>query len=373
MRLSEFIIRDMESILAEFEHFARTHTAAGVEMDMSALRDHAAAILTAVAEDLEQPQTAAEQTSKSRGEAPAVAGTTAAEHHGTDRAASGFSLEEMFAEYRALRASVLRLWTAAHGALEDDDVQDLIRFNEAIDQALAESIRRYSTSIDHSREMFLAVLGHDLRSPISAIVTGAGFLEGNAAAGGPVQRMAGTIRASGERMDRLVGDLLDFTLTRLGRGIPVDAAEVDVGEIARGAIEEACAMHPEREFRLDASGDLRSRVDPDRLGQVLANLFGNAIQHGDTTTPVVARVEGAPSEIRIVVQNAGAVMPPEDRRHIFDPFRRLAPDRTARADRRSMGLGLYITQQIVSAHGGDINVESDEKAGTTFTVRLPRA
>ena len=368
MRLSEFIVSHMESILAEFEDFAKTHTAAGPDMDMTALRDHAAAILTAIALDLEQPQSDAQQAAKATGDAPEAKDPTAAAQHGTDRADSGFTLDEMFSEYRALRASVLRLWSAERGGLDGADLDDLIRFNEAIDQALAESISRYSTSLDHSREMFLAVLGHDLRNPLSAIVTASGFLESKAAEGGSDRRMAATIRQSGERMNRLVGDLLDFTLSRLGRGIPVERANVDVADVARQALDEAEAMHPDRTFQLDTAGDVKGEWDGDRIGQALGNLVGNAVQHGDASGPIVVRTAGFDGGVDISVHNEGEALPKDARRHIFDPFKRLSP----KGDRRSMGLGLYITEQIVSAHGGSIDVESSPSEGTTFTIHLPR-
>ena len=371
MSLSEFLVENMEDILAEFENFARSHTHPGPGMDMAALRDHTAGILTAVALDLNRPQTEAEGARKSKGDAPSAGSMTAAEQHGTDRADSGFTLEEMFAEYRALRASVLRLWIADRGQPDETDLQDLIRFNEAIDQALAESIRRYATSISSSREMFLAILGHDLRTPISAIVTAASFMEAQENADTANPGMASVIRRSGERMSRLVDDLLDFTLTRLGPGIPVENVDTDIGEVARAAIEEVSAVHPDRTFHFDADGDLGGSWDTDRMRQAMANLIGNALQHGAPDGPVTLRARGSDDEVTVSVHNVGA-MPSEERRHIFDPFKRLAPEVTAGRDRRSMGLGLYITEQIVIAHGGSIEVESTPEAGTTFTIRVPR-
>lgn len=372
MRLAEFLVQRSESILAEFEHFARSHTTAGAEMDIAALRDHAAAMLAAIALDLTRPQTVAEGLRKSTGDAPDDGGPrTAAEQHGTDRALSGFTLGEMFAEYRALRASVLRLWSAERGRADERDLQDLIRLNEAIDQALAESVDRYATSIDHSREMFLAVLGHDLRTPISAIVTAAGFMESKEEADSSDTGMPAVIRRSGERMSRLVDDLLDFTLSRLGRGIPVECIDTDLDDIARAAIEEVGAAHPGRELHYDGDGDLHGCWDVDRLRQALANLIGNAIQHGAPDSPIRVAGSGDAGSVRVTVHNVGT-MPSDDRRHIFDPFKRLAPEVTAAQDRRSMGLGLYIAEQIVIAHHGEIDVESSPMSGTTFSIRLPR-
>ena len=375
MRLSGFITTEMESILAEFEEFARTHTDAGQDMDIKGLRDHAHAILSAIALDLEQPQSDAEQARKSKGDAiDADAALTAAEQHGTDRAVSGFTLEEMFAEYRALRASVLRLWTLECGRLDEADLEDLIRFNEAIDQALAESIRRYATSMDHSREMLLAILGHDLRTPLSAVITGAGFLEESGELGESSLSMARTIRHSGERMSRLVSDLLDVTLTRLGRGIPADRTESDMAVIGTATVDEVRATHPSRQITFESAGDMVGQWDPARIQQALTNLVSNAVQHGAEKTPVTMRATGTRDEVALTVHNHGGPIPADETRGIFDPFKRLIASRGNRGnDRRSLGLGLYIAEQIITAHGGTIDVESDDARGTTFTMRLPRS
>src|SRR5512140_848221 len=140
MRLSEFILANREPILAEWENFARTCAPASGSMDIDALRDHANDMLTVIAADLETPQDKAEQQQKSEGNAPAevAVATTAAEEHGAGRAESGFSVDQMVAEFRALRASVIRLWTEALGGFNVNNIEDLTRFNEAIDQSLAE-------------------------------------------------------------------------------------------------------------------------------------------------------------------------------------------------------------------------------------------
>jgi K+-sensing histidine kinase KdpD len=183
MRLADFILENREPILVDWEAFARTCGPAGQSMDVTSLRDHANEMLTVIARDLKTPQDKQEQKEKSKGNAPdAVKASetlseggndtkTAAQRHGADRAEGGFTIDQMVSEYRALRASVIRLWTKAQGALALADLEDLTRFNEAIDQALAESVTRYTQDLDYSKEMFLAVLGHDLRTPLGAIST----------------------------------------------------------------------------------------------------------------------------------------------------------------------------------------------------------
>ena len=163
MRLSTFIKKNTEPIVVEWETFARSLVPVG-SMDVTELRDHAKQMLLVIAEDLETPQTERERASKAKGEADADHTTprTPAEAHGTERAGSGFDVGQMVSEYRALRASVIRLWTKAKGSLEGEDVGDLIRFSEAIDQALAESTSRFMKELDRTREIFLGALGHDL-------------------------------------------------------------------------------------------------------------------------------------------------------------------------------------------------------------------
>lgn len=374
IRLAQFIREEQERILEEFEEFARTHTGVGDTMDIPALRDHAAGMLSAIALDMEQHQSEAAQARKSKGDAPDDGSPidTAAEKHGTDRADSGFSLQEMFSEYRALRASVLRLWTDDRGALDGTDVRDLIRFNEAIDQALAESTTRFSIGLEHSREMFLAILGHDLRTPLSAIVTASSFLATSGALTGRNLSMAERIHSSGWRMNGLVGDLLDFTRFRLGRGIPITPMETDLVEIGQEAVEEIQAMHPRGEVRFEASGNVRGEWDTSRVSQALSNLIANAVQHGAESTPIVVTARGEAEEVVVSIHNLGSVIAPEDQQHIFDPFMRIVSADGERAQQKGMGLGLYIAKQIALAHGGSIQVHSSAERGTTFELHLPR-
>jgi signal transduction histidine kinase len=381
MRLPQFIAQHSESILEEFEEFARTHTAAGMAMDVAALRDHAAAMLGTIARDMGQPQSDAAQARKSRGDAPVAVDPTptAAEQHGTDRADSGFTLQEMFAEYRALRASVLRLWAAAPGRhLDHTDIQDLIRFNEAIDQSLAESITQFSTGLDRYREMFLAILGHDLRSPLGAVISASSFLLTAGDLEGRNLTMAARIRSSSERMNTLVGDLLDFTRARLGRGIPISRENADIAEIGRQTVDEIAGQNPEHEVRFETSGDVRGRWDAQRLSQALTNLVGNAVTYGAGTTPITVRARGEADEVVISIHNRGSAISPADQRRIFDPFKRVASEERSRRPQESLGLGLYIAQQIAASHGGMDPGRFHGSAGNDFrapvaTARLIRA
>lgn len=375
MRLGDFIRANREPILVEWEAFALTCTPSSGAMNVAALRDHANLMLTAIATDLAAPQDSRAQAEKSKGRAPAANGgaSTAAGEHGAGRAESGFTVAQMVAEYRALRASVIRLWTRSEGALGPDEVKDLTRFNEAIDQALAESIARFETSVEQAKETFIAILGHDLRLPLGAISTSAAFLLDTIALQDSHRALIARIATSATRTIGMVGELLDFTRSRLGGGIPVVRADTDLGAVVREAADEVRAAFPGYEIRVASVGEQRGQWDGARLAQALGNLIGNAVQHGTDGAPVTVEVRAAGEEVAVSVHNGGAVIPPDQLDGLFNPMKARKTLRPAdRGPTGSLGLGLYIAERIVDAHDGRIAVQSAATGGTTFTVYLPR-
>lgn len=375
MRLAEFIVGNREPILVEWENFARTCVPASGTMDIAALRDHANDMLTVIAEDLETYQSRREQAEKSKGNAPVTDdGTrTAAEEHGAGRADSGFTVEQMISEYRALRASVIRLWMKGQGSGEPTDMEDLTRFNEAIDQALAESIWRYTQDLEHSKEMFLAILGHDLRTPLGSVLTAASFMLETGELTEPHLTLTTRIVKSCRRMNSMVGDLLDFTRSRLGGGIPIVRADMSLDKAVHAVVDEIATLYPNRTIEIDARGGQHGQWDCGRISQAVANLIGNALEHGSARTPVTVAVGGDDGEATIAVHNFGLPIPAEQLNGIFNPMKLKEPVAgTAAAASRSLGLGLYIAERIVHAHHGRIDIESSEPAGTTFTIHLPR-
>ncbi len=372
MRLADFIETNTEPILAEWVAFAEACGPAGRTMDLVALRDHALEMLENIVTDLRTPQTKTEQVDKSKGEAkPNEQGAeTPAEVHGAGRAESGFTVAEMVSEYRALRASVIRLWAQANGTLTGGDLEDLMRFNEAIDQSVAESISRYTVDIDRSKEMFISMLGHDLRSPLSAVITSLQFMLDTGQLEEPSLSLAARAVRTAQRMNGMVADLLDFTRSRLGSGIPIARAPMDLGEEASHAVDEIRAAYPTSIVQLNRSGDLRGNWDAARLSQLLANLLGNAVQHGSATTMISVTIRGETKEVVVQVHNRGRAIPPADLPEVFNPFKHFISKTSAQTEDH-LGLGLYIVERIVTAHGGRIAVDSDD-AGTFFTVRLPR-
>jgi signal transduction histidine kinase len=374
MRLHEFILANIEQILVEWESFARSCAPASSTMDVAALRDHALQMLTVIAADLRTYQGEHEQLEKSKGHADSeTVAPTAAEEHGAGRAESGFTVEQMVAEYRALRASVIRLWTREQGELKSADIEDLTRFNEAIDQSLAESVSEFNENVENAKEMFLAILGHDLRTPLGAIYTSAKFMLDTDELEEPHRTLASRTASSALRTTQMVGDLLDFTRSRLGGGIPIAREKTNLGTIVRDVVDEIRAAHPEREIQVDTREGQIGEWDAARISQALTNLIGNAVEHGFPGAPVTVELDGNEDAV-ITIHNRGAVIPSHQLDGIFNPMKMSATPQkpSARGPSGNLGLGLYIAERIVHAHGGRIEVESSDQRGTTFTVHLPR-
>jgi signal transduction histidine kinase len=371
MRLAEFILQDMEAILVEWEAFAATLLPAAGGMTSLALRDHAQHILEAVAKDLTTPQTQEAQVEKSKGRAPKVVGApeTAAQTHAVLRARSGFDINQLVGEYRALRASVLRLWIDAR-PLDQPGVEDVIRFNEAIDQAIAESVGHFHAQVERARNLLLGMLGHDMRSPLNTIRTTASHLAA-LNAGEEVSVAAARLIRGGASMQALLDDLVDFNRTALGLGLKVVPSDIDLAVVVADEVEQLRGAHPTRRIELVATGDNRGRWDGARLQQLLRNLVSNAITFGSPDTPLRVALRGEETDVRLDVTNSGAPLDPSALRQLFDPLQRGAPQRDGRDARSGLGLGLFIVREIAGAHGGEVAVRSD--AGElTFAVRLPR-
>ena len=363
----------MEVILQEWENFALTLNPLRNSGRLK-LRDHAQQMLYVICTDLDTYQGERDGIEKSKGNAPAVAGDTAAEIHASDRMHSGFAIEELLAEYRAMRASVLRLWQRQSTESNQLEVDDMLRFNEAVDQSLTESVARFSSMLRESQNVFMAILGHDVRNPLGAISMGAQILMYDEALPANHQKVAGRILDSTTRVNELVGDLLDFSTSQLGGGIPIKPAPYALGPQCELVIGEMRTFHPERMITLDMTGDLNVVWDRARINQALSNLVGNAVQHGADGEPVWVTVHGG-DEVVMTVQNLGDVMEAASMRTIFDPAKRFAMRPVSERNHSGndhLGLGLYITREIVTAHGGRIQLSSTALEGTTFTLALPR-
>jgi signal transduction histidine kinase len=373
MRLAEFISNNPEAILAEWEAFAMTLLPAAADMTSLALRDHAPHILEAVVKDITTAQTREQQAEKSKGRAPKEAGApeTAAQTHAVLRARTGFDIEQLVAEYRALRASVLRLWIDSEPT-GGPGLEDVIRFNEAIDQAIADSVGHFHAQVERSRNLFLGMLGHDMRTPLNAIVATAAHLAA-LNAGGQVSAAAERLIRSGGSMRTLLDDLVDFNRTQLGLGINIAPTDIDLKEELAEELEQLRRAHANRPIELSVTGNVAGCWDGRRLKQVLRNLVSNAIEYGYPDAPVRVTLAGADTEVRLEVANHGPCIDPSLHRQLFDPLRRgLSPD-AVHEHPDGLGLGLFIVRAIVTAHGGSVELRSNgEQGGTTFAVELPR-
>lgn len=217
------------------------------------------------------------------------------------------------------------------------------------------------------REQFIAVLGHDLRNPLSSVVTGSAFLLDICEE--PKQRtILERVHSSGQRMARMIDDVLDFARGRLGDGIPIAPEGVeDVGQVAAHVVAEVASVHPGRTLRLRHHGAGRAELDRTRVAQMMSNLVANAVEHSAPDAPVEVLVDGTESEVRFSVTNHGEPIPAELVPRIFMPY-----VRGSRGPRHGLGLGLYIAGEIARSHGGSLQVSSTADAGTTFTAVLPR-
>ncbi len=381
MNLSAFISNNIDAIVDEWEVFAKTLLPVAGTMSSLALRDHCREILLATVADMQTRETESERAAKAQGKAPQDAGAdTAATAHGALRHLSGFDLVQLVAEFRALRASVLALWSRRLSAgladeelTRDSEIEQITRFNEAIDQALAASVDSYAIAVTASRDMFLAVLGHDLRSPLQAISMTGRLLLKPQLSDAALQTAAMRIERCSMAMGLLINDLLEFTRTRLGSGIPIARTACDLGAICTTALETIRAANPQQSFEEEISGDLVISADALRLHQVFLNLLSNAVQHGDRSKAISLTATGASDGIEVRVTNFGRPIPEAALQTIFEPLVR-APSPEAdlhEQTKSSLGLGLFIVREIVVGHGGSVTVRSSADAGTVFTVHLP--
>ena len=371
MRLPDFIEANVKPILQAWVDFARQCRPGAEGMDRIALRDHATEMLAVVVADLRRPQTASEQEQKSTGAGAREATDSPAAEHGAMREAQGFTVDEMVAEFRALRATVLRLYHAANLGLSAVDQEDLIRFNEAVDQALAESVSRFTQNVDEARDTMIAVLSHDLRTPLTTVQMVTHHVMTVPELDERDQVLMRRADRSATRMVSMIDALVDFTHGRLGAGLTITRGDTDLGAVLQTAVDELDTAASPRAITVHISGTLRGNWDKTRMGQVLTNLLGNAVQHGDIMRPITASATGTDTDVVLEVHNYGTPIPAAELADLFSPFKRLKKGATSPTG-HNLGLGLYIADRVVAAHGGRIDVTSSTEDGTRFVVTLPR-
>lgn len=386
MRLASFISSHLDSILVDWVAFASNQLPAARHMDEAALLDHGKTLLQEIVINMHRPEGEAERKTKSEGnsqEASTSSGVPS-RSHARERERQGFEIGQMVAEYRALRATVLRLWQATSPDFKGEDLDDMMRFNEALDQALAESVDVFVKEVDRARDLFLGMMGHDLRGPLSTIASCAAVEQKK----WPQDvRYAPVTLRSVAQMKALLNDLMEFTTYRLGKGLSLVPVRLQLAQFARHTLDEISAVYPERVLQLESRGDMDGVWDGRRLHQALSNLVFNALKYGASGLPVSVAIDGtAQDEVVLTVRNTGKPIAPHLLPRLFDPLVREERDddgddhnATTSADGgfspqvagANLGLGLYVVSEIALAHGGSVDVVSKGQT-TAFSLRLPR-
>ncbi|MBC7701141.1 MAG: HAMP domain-containing histidine kinase [Massilia sp.] len=364
----------MDLILVDWVAFARNQVPAAADMDEAALLDHGKLILQKIAADMRRPEGEAERQAKSEGNSlhASTSSSVPSRSHARQRERQGFDVEELVSEYRALRATILRLWSAASSDVQVDDLADVIRFNEAMDQAVAESLTAFVAEVTKTRDLFLGMLGHDLRGPLSTIGNCAALMQRTR----PEEaRPTAMIVRSVAQMKALLDDLGEYTRHRLGGELPIDRSALELDQFAQDTLDEISAINNASGLELETRGDMRGEWDSRRLHQALSNLVFNALKYGLPGAPIHIVLNGVhPHEVVLTVQNSGKPIPADLLANIFDPLVRASSEgnsELSQAAGANLGLGLYVVRQIAIAHGGSIAVTSDDSV-TRFELRLPR-
>jgi signal transduction histidine kinase/ActR/RegA family two-component response regulator len=397
MRLADFILANVEPILVEWESFARSIWPKGAPADPAETRDEAEDILRATAVDMQSDQTGARQAKKSKGASGAWdegAGLTrASSTHGRGRVASGFELWAVIAEYRALRASVLRLWRESGPTPDLRDVDDVTRFNESIDQSLTHAVRSYVDQVERdfaallaneaasrrdaeaanrAKDIFLATLSHEMRTPLNTIVGWLSLLRHQQAEARHFEEGLKVIERNTTAQLQLIDDLLDVSRIVSGK-LRVDIHPCELTDVINTGVN---MMRPAAEGRgitlnvqLDPSAS-GAWCDSVRIQQVVWNLVSNAVKFTPKGGRVDVTLSREKSSLQIQVRDNGQGISAELLPYVFDRFRQA--DSSTRRRFAGLGLGLSIAKYIVEAHGGTIEAHSPgEGKGSTFTFRLP--
>ncbi|MCW5803077.1 MAG: GAF domain-containing protein [Deltaproteobacteria bacterium] len=256
------------------------------------------------------------------------------------------TLEQLGSSARTIAIGIERLRIHADRERLVEELERTVRFNET----------------------FAGMLGHDLRNPLGSMVTGTQLVllrTADEKITGPL----GRVLSAGDRMARMIDQLLDFTRARVGGGLAIQPRAANLRKLVDQAVEEVAVAHPAWKFDVETTGDTTGSWDADRMTQVFSNLLGNAVQHGVQQLPIRVAIDGTHGgQIAVTLWNGGAI-PIEILPILFEPFR---GSRHKRNGSKGLGLGLFITQQIIRAHGGDIAVASTVEGGTSFTIHLPR-
>ena len=374
MRLADFIENNKEKIAEEWVEYACNNIEAAKGLDLKEVRDHVIEMLENICADMRSDQSDEEQEIKSKGNKEKQVGDDkAAKDHGAQRVDMGFDIVALSSEFRALRASVLRLWSReGKWKNTEEETRDIIRFNEAIDEAWMYSLERFHNKVDESKNWFLAVLGHDLRNPLAAILGAQQILKLSKNLTDKEREMIHRTAASAKRMSELISNLLELTNLRLGSGMSIEKSPGDFSKQAELIVQEFQVSYPNAQFKLELPGPVQGEWDIMRINQLMTNLIGNALRHGEPGGPIKVEVSGDADEVEFTVHNNGKPIPEAIQEKIFEGGFSNGNNNHSSSD-ESYGLGLYIVREVVERHEGKISLNSKSGEGTSFTVSLPRS
>jgi signal transduction histidine kinase len=397
MRLADFILANVEPILAEWEGFARRIWPSGATAEPAEIRDEAEDILRATVLDMQSEQTSAQQAEKSKGASPPWDEDgglgRASSTHGRDRVTSGFDLWAVIAEYRALRASVLRLWRESGPTPDLRDVDDVTRFNESIDQSMTQSVRSYVDQVERNREallanertsrrdaeaanrakdVFLATLSHEMRTPLNAIVGWLSILRRDDAEPKHFQQGLEVIERNAHAQLQLIDDVLDVSRIVSGK-LRINIGPCELADVINAGVNAVRPAAEARGITVDVEIDPSASpaaCDSVRIQQVVWNLVSNAVKFTPKGGRVSVTLRRDQSSVLIQVSDNGQGITAELLPRVFDRFHQA--DSSTRRKFSGLGLGLSIVKHITEAHGGTVEATSPgEGKGSTFTVRLP--
>jgi signal transduction histidine kinase len=371
MRLSEFIRANPDDIERAWEDFARDLTPFATDLKDSVLRNDLRGILAAMAEDMDTAQTSEEQQAKSKGHGPwGGALDRISATHANQRLASGFDLEHALAEYRALRSSIVFLWVRSAPKSEEIQLAEVTRFNETIDQAIVEMVRRFAHKNELLNDRFVGALSHEIRNPLNSIGLAAEILK-QSPLEEPQRNNVARIHKYVESIGRMIDDLAILVRSRMGVGLPLAKESIDLGVITEEILEGIKASRPQAIFTLEKIGDVSGMWDKPRLQQMIFNLASNAVTHSSDQRVTIA-IRAAKADVILTISNQGKPISADQQQLIFEPFVHNGGSASAQPT-SGLGLGLFVVRQIVQGHKGFIEVASSDIDGTTFTVRLPRS
>ncbi len=361
----EFLTRERDRIMAEWERALREEPRP-IRLEDSALRNDLPEFLDALAAWMKTEETPL------AGMLQGVPTT-----HAKQRLKHAYQLAQLVSEFRVLRATILLMLFRTEAeeqagidtkASMERRVIELARLNAGLDQAISDSVEYFVNERERIRERFIGVLSHDLRTPLSAILMSADHMLRSGQLQPGHDRAVGRIARGAARMNRMVRDLLDLARGRLGDGIPITRARMDMGEVCRTVIDDVSISNPGRQLTVDTGEALWGEWDHDRALQAVGNVVANALQYGRDPVTVTATCVG--DDVVVAVSNHGDPIPDDHRAKLFDPFQR---GEAEFGNKEGLGLGLYIVSEIMRAHGGTVAVVSSRERGTTFTLTWPRS